>query len=359
MVHFPSEILHPIFKELYDFRLQYLLKEGCKNLRSCCLVNRLWCENAIPIMWSNAFGLYTENKVKAIDILVRFLDNEQRQYLTNYGVNLSNTKYLFDYPSMLRFMEFDVFLQSIFDWCNQKKLETRFYNIMLKELLKLLANHGSKLEYFSMRNVSFEQFKKYEENLNQVNISLLGEEEIKSLIVDVKDVRLPGYILEQNFTKVISENCRDLEKLITDFTRLDSRENPELLENLYALISGQRKLQKYVSFNYRAPSYSYLASLSTQSESLIKVFIQGHYFKSDGPNLEFLTKCKKLNSLTIQDCENVTLNLVEPLMMSDWPNLEYVYSSNPYSHPIQEFNEWVRSFKNKGRRKTEHMELIA
>src|ERR1044072_857935 len=84
------------------------LEEICKHLKddkvslfSCILINRSWCEMAIPILWSRPFEnpMYG-NHLTIFWTYVSCLPAEDKQRLSNKGIKLSNPnrKPLFDYP---------------------------------------------------------------------------------------------------------------------------------------------------------------------------------------------------------------------------------------------------------------------
>ncbi|CAG8752828.1 14929_t:CDS:1, partial [Gigaspora rosea] len=97
-------------------------------------------------------------------------------------------------------------------------------------------------------------------------------------------------------------------------------------------------------------SYSFLNSLETQSHSLERVHIRSTFFKSGGPNLNGIAECKLLKTLVIEDCENVTLKLVEPLMNARFYMLTYVYFNCPYSLVCDEIIEWAKCYDNGGKK---------
>src|SRR4051794_26237450 len=56
MASLPADCLVEIF--------QYFEQDSRRmhNLRSCILVNRLWCDTAVPILWKNPIGISWEFK---------------------------------------------------------------------------------------------------------------------------------------------------------------------------------------------------------------------------------------------------------------------------------------------------------
>src|SRR6266496_4527565 len=102
MPQLPAECLNEIF--------EYLEKDKFA-LHSCLLVNRLWCEVSVRILWRNiwivdSFG-YHRLKIQTsiLNTLIASLPNESKKILHEKGVlnsaQISNTS-LFDYASFCR-----------------------------------------------------------------------------------------------------------------------------------------------------------------------------------------------------------------------------------------------------------------
>ena len=94
-----------------DIDILFLLFEGLqddsKSLFSCLMVNRLWCETVIPILWRNPWlYIYTidySNKSYLYYILTYYLSDSVKEFLTRKEIQLpsvSNKPLLFDYLSL-------------------------------------------------------------------------------------------------------------------------------------------------------------------------------------------------------------------------------------------------------------------
>src|SRR6266498_912785 len=92
-----EDILFLLFEELQD---------DSKSLFSCLLVNRLWCETVIPILWRNPW-CYEDNinyqKKSSLYYIITFsLSNDIKEFLTSQGIQLYPISYQslsFDYLS--------------------------------------------------------------------------------------------------------------------------------------------------------------------------------------------------------------------------------------------------------------------
>src|SRR4051812_15032329 len=94
-----KDILFLIFEEFQD---------DSKSLFSCLMVNRLWCETVIPILWRNPWcynGINYRNKKYLFFIISCYLFDDIKEFITEQGIQLpsdSNQLLLFDYLSFCR-----------------------------------------------------------------------------------------------------------------------------------------------------------------------------------------------------------------------------------------------------------------
>src|SRR5437868_3172001 len=93
--HLPFDCLVKIF--------EYLEKEKV-TLYSCLLVNRLWCEASVGILWRNVCNTeYTNPQI--FITLITCLPNESRDLLNNKGIFISGPTSkppLFNYASFIK-----------------------------------------------------------------------------------------------------------------------------------------------------------------------------------------------------------------------------------------------------------------
>ncbi|RIA94918.1 hypothetical protein C1645_873159 [Glomus cerebriforme] len=98
------KLLPDCLNDIFEF-----LEDDKKSLYSCLLVNRLWCEISVRILWKNIWDLQY-NSIKSIKILstlIAFLPNESRELLYKNGIFIPTptTKTpLFDYVSFCKFI---------------------------------------------------------------------------------------------------------------------------------------------------------------------------------------------------------------------------------------------------------------
>ncbi|CAG8809732.1 10316_t:CDS:2, partial [Dentiscutata erythropus] len=190
------------------------------------------------------------------------------------------------------------------------------------------------------------------ERLPLNELTILGNKNIKNMFSYINELWIGGRSLETPFISVITNICHNVETMIVSFEPFDlflPRDVPP--ENISKLISSQKNLKLFTLISYKGTSYSFLNSLETQSHSLERVHIRSTFFKSGGPNLSGIAECKLLKAIVIDECENVTLELVKPLMNAGLYMLTYVYFYCPYG-PIfnDEFTQWANSYDNGGKK---------
>src|SRR5438045_6860931 len=99
-----KDILFLIFEELHD----------SKSLFSCLMVNKLWCETVIPILWRNpwCYDINYSNKSYLFVIIASYLFHDHtKEFLTRQGIQLPSIlhqSHLFDYLSLCRSINVNV-----------------------------------------------------------------------------------------------------------------------------------------------------------------------------------------------------------------------------------------------------------
>src|SRR6266542_3522892 len=128
-----KDTLFLIFEELQD---------DSKFLFSCLMVNRLWSETVIPILWRNPwnYDINYSNKSYLFTIIAYYLPNDIKEFLTRQGIQLPSPSYkslLFDYLSFCRSININT-IKSIISTgsslaYNQFLLQQEFYSIFMKK----------------------------------------------------------------------------------------------------------------------------------------------------------------------------------------------------------------------------------
>ncbi|EXX54889.1 uncharacterized protein OCT59_012950 [Rhizophagus irregularis] len=151
MAKLNKDILFLIFEEL---------QEDSKSLFSCLMVNRLWCETVIPILWRNPWcynNINYKNKIYLFFIIAYYLFDDIKDFITNQRIKLpsdSNQSLLFDYFSFCRSINVNninniISIGSNLDY-NQYFIQQKFYYFFMKKC--------PELKYFDMKSMKHQIF---------------------------------------------------------------------------------------------------------------------------------------------------------------------------------------------------------
>ncbi|GBC32222.1 hypothetical protein GLOIN_2v1764020 [Rhizophagus irregularis DAOM 181602=DAOM 197198] len=124
------------------------------------MVNRLWCETVIPILWRNPWSyndINYDNKSYLFAIIASYLPNDIKEFLTRRGIQLplvSCQTLLFDYMSFCSSINVNnisdiTFIGSSLVY-DQFLLQQEFYRFFMKKF--------SELKYLDMRTISHQIF---------------------------------------------------------------------------------------------------------------------------------------------------------------------------------------------------------
>ncbi|CAB4417158.1 unnamed protein product [Rhizophagus irregularis] len=132
------DILFLIFEEFLN---------DSRSLFSCLIVNRLWCETAIPILWRNPwrYEISYNNESLFYDI-VSYLTDDIKEFLTEQGIKLPSTShksFLFDYLSYCGSINISIIntiisrSTKIITSYTQFLLQQEIYKVLIKKCLEL------------------------------------------------------------------------------------------------------------------------------------------------------------------------------------------------------------------------------
>ncbi|CAG8436612.1 3951_t:CDS:1 [Funneliformis mosseae] len=157
--------------------------------------------------------------------------------------------------------------------------------------------------------------------------------------------------------KSLIQYCRNIDEMIIEDS--DATEGDSLVD----LITSQRKLCKFTIGNWWGCLLKILKSLGDQRNSLTYIEIYGCHFRSDFVNdiiFDGVICCKNLETLKIEECYNLTSNIMKPLATTIFPKLHTLYFSNYLlMEDIEDFNDQGMIPNNDQDRDHPHLELIA
>jgi hypothetical protein len=134
-----------------------VLQEDSKSLFSCLMVNKLWCETVIPILWKNPWcykGVEYSNKSSLFIIIAHYLFDDIKDYITVQLPLAIHKSLLFDYFSFCKSINVRT-INSIISIgsplvYNQFFMQQEFYYHFMKKC--------PELKYFDMRSIKHQIF---------------------------------------------------------------------------------------------------------------------------------------------------------------------------------------------------------
>jgi hypothetical protein len=144
-----KDILYLIFEEL---------GKDSKSLFSCLMVNKIWSETVIPILWRNpwCYDISYDNKSYLFAIIAFYLPDNTKEFLTVQGAlpQISCQPPLFDYLSYCRSINVKIINKIISTGSlllyDQFLLQQEFYNLFIKK--------SQEFRYLDMRSIKHQIF---------------------------------------------------------------------------------------------------------------------------------------------------------------------------------------------------------
>src|SRR5581483_8369268 len=209
--------------------LDYLENEK-DTLFSCLLVNRLWCEVAVRILWRNVQYYCSSN----FRTLMACLPDESKEILHKNGITtLTPTAKspMFNYASFCKVFSFDQFNYKIDLFIEKHKqsifLSRIFYNknyIVKQEICKLLMNQISSLKKLVYLSHPYEIFTIYpglKDSLKNLSELYCSSDVCSEFFYQLSKICHSIQILCIQFKKVISKGLTDLISVQKSLKRLD------------------------------------------------------------------------------------------------------------------------------------------
>src|SRR5437763_12146822 len=127
MSQLPTDCLNEIFE---------YLKEDKVTLRSCLLVNRIWCEVSVKILWRSIWNYNT---------LIACLPNDSREILSKNGIitSTSASRPMFNYASFCKVLSISQVNHNIEQLLDQQYILSDNLPIITREIFKFLTAQTS------------------------------------------------------------------------------------------------------------------------------------------------------------------------------------------------------------------------
>ncbi|GBB98784.1 hypothetical protein RclHR1_03320010 [Rhizophagus clarus] len=294
MSQLSADCLNEIFEYLEDDKV---------SLYSCLLVNRLWCEVSVRILWINA-GYISKHR-RSYDVLISCLPCESKEILSNNGINISistSKPPMFNYARFCRiistymvYFQVENFLKN--HSSNDLINENNIY-ILAQEIFKLYIKQIPSIKELAVsrfRNLPMVPFLSYPE----------AKESLKNLSKLTCNSNADPELLYH-----LSQTCHNIHSLMVFFTTNKSNEIADL-------ISAQKNL-KYLIIRKTShcSNIKVLANTKLPNAHTITKLIYRD-FNRYNTSLSFITKFVNLQELTL--CSFMYQNTFE-----DFKSLQYV-----------------------------------
>jgi hypothetical protein len=243
------------------------LEEDKATLHSCLLVNRLWCEISVRILWRNIWNFKTSSyqqhtKSSILSTLFACLPNESKEFLYKNEIFIStptSKQPLFNYATfckVLSIYEIDRMVNNVFkDKPPIDSLSLDDRNLLItNEIIKMFAN-----QIYSLKRLSY-----YHYYFNTRNFSFPYFPGVK----DLSELHCCS-CLPSNFFYQLSQICHNLQILSIDFHNYDA--SNELKE----LISLQNNLKNLTLSSFGSTWEDIIPVLTKHSHTITKLQLYG------------------------------------------------------------------------------------
>ncbi|CAG8509859.1 3914_t:CDS:2 [Funneliformis caledonium] len=318
----PSDCLREIFKFMRE--ISETAVEERKLLLSCLLVNRLWCETAVEILWRDPwrFGRFSRDQIywKPLSrTIFSCLSKEQKELIkrNNISLSLTDKRPLFDYIPSIQFLSNDHIKKVVENilMTGVKCSDTLFHynaNILENELWKLFMKKCVTVRYLQLPNTPIVHFP----GANQC-LAALSEFECSAyapikLFLDLAQV------------------CRNIKSMIIDPCGDDN-------DGLETLICLQNNLQHVRLHSIEDDKCQRIGeALKTQSKTLTSLYESSICIPSN-----IIAELNNLKSLSIMIDELDTD--LDQLGLIELPNLEVLEIMSSAYQPLDLYTSLIKT----------------
>ncbi|RIA95183.1 hypothetical protein C1645_817029 [Glomus cerebriforme] len=280
--------------------LEYL-EEDKTTLHSCLLVNRLWCEISVRILWRNIWHFKSTASLQSrldqsdnlssqiFGTLIACLPTASKDLLRKNEIlnSILNSKpSLFNYVlfcKVLPINEIDQMIQDVLESQQQLSARSKSLNyykyLILQEILKMFMKQVpslKELKYFSTTNIP--------------NVTLTYFPGSVDCLTNLSVLSCSSDIYSEFFYQ-LSQICCNIRSMTVKFEGMVSNGLKDLISSQNGL-KDLSLIQSYNSTDWK----DIIPSLTKHSNTLIKLKINGG--ENDGP-LSFITTYKNLRELVL------------------------------------------------------------
>lgn len=312
------------------------------TLFNCLLVNRSWCRQVVPILWSRPFSrLQWKPSSQLIQTYISCMTNEKfpntdletilpetlsSSSSSSSPLSSSSSKPLFNYAKYLRklnYHELSIYVNVWYSINNQCKEngndDFNKIDLITKEIAKFLIYHSNKIHeiciskaYVFSNITDITTFPGATNSLSHIKkIKITGASHMSS--TDIK-----------NLSKILI----GLSKICTKIHNIEVYKFCEshhgLLNGLIILINSQQNLSKFVISCWNLYLDPLINSLESQINSLKEIEFTKIRFNNSSI-FKLLSSCHHLKKISFQYCNGFFLENVDPIIKSPPINLKKLY----------------------------------
>ncbi|CAG8448747.1 5123_t:CDS:2 [Funneliformis caledonium] len=298
-------------------------EEDVYTLHSCLLVNRLWSDTAVSLLWSQPFRLTRRTpSSKLIQTYINCLDSQtlnddEKEILEITDKRIPPT---FNYPLFLRQLSYLDLYIGVSAWLEWYEPQEENYREQVANVSKILINSFMNCSR-TFHKLSIETGEMLMVPNHHLNVfSHFGSEICLS--------KLRQFICIGDFVKTdifagAARVCKNIKTMFVSPGRvsaLGERHVPEKqYDSLINLIKGQKAIEHFVAHTCSRPRRIVSALLESQINSLVHVeFVMVNF--TECTTLIPLAESKKLETLTFEDCFGLE-KVLEPFVSSTLTHL--------------------------------------
>jgi hypothetical protein len=330
-----KDILCHIFQTLHETIISNLNNEKKykKSLHSCLLVNKLWCETIIPILWNYPYK-YVYKKNLLLNIIISHLSDNSIKLLKDKHIietNFQKQQLSFNYVKFCNYLN-DI--HNIFPYDMDMQLKEEIYKLFISECssIKCLSSDMSRYSIY-----------KYPE----ANISLSNLFELKCSIYD------------QNFYHELAQICSSIEKIYI-IVRAAGYPHKEKCSGIAELIEMQKQIKYiYIEEYYECKrvvqalekhvnSIVYFESKNTTSllHLLLPKLINLQFIRIHKPSRKFETYAINASYYNLQILElyHMSLDIAINIIENTNGNLWKIKIRLPNCNKAKEYNQAIHKY---------------
>jgi hypothetical protein len=270
-----KDILFLIFEEL---------QIDSKSLFSCLMVNELWCETVVPILWRNPwrYNINYGNKPYLFIIITSYLSDNTKEFLIEQGIQLPSASYqslFFDYLSFCRSININII--NIIIYIGSSLVYNQF--ILQQELYILFMKKFQEIKHLDMGSINHQIF-----YFPEARIRL---ESLCELICDTT--------IDSSYFYGLARLCQYIQRLVI------FNINPRLNHGIVKLIEVQMNLKYFeweddINLEFTHTSHKEVL-LALEKKADIINHLKISFLYTDHTLQRVLPKLHKLKTLTIND----------------------------------------------------------